>query len=204
MPWVEGVAVCNSLGYHNASPASDIDLLIITRPGTIWLTRLVLAGGMALLGRRPTAEHSADTVCLSFFLSRNQLNLESLQKPGGDPYLVYWVNQLTPLVGRGTIWKEFWTANQWAKQYLPNALPYMNASPWVYQELPSRRGATGSIFEKMAERIQRWRLPESLRQLAASGGTDVVMNENVLKFHTHDRREEYRELWRASLVQQGL
>lgn len=194
IPWVEGIAICNSLGYRNASAQSDIDLLIITRPGAVWLTRLFATGFTALMGARPTHEHMANTVCLSFFVSRDALNFESLKKEQGDPYLTYWMTTLTPVFGRGNVWENFWKENQWVKKTVPNALPYMNSSDWVYRASSSGVFPGIPVGERVSERIQRWRLPATLMAQSHEGNNVVITNE-MLKFHGNDRRDEYRERW---------
>ncbi|HEX9664878.1 MAG TPA: hypothetical protein VGA49_03600, partial [Patescibacteria group bacterium] len=55
LPFVRMIAVCNSLGYGNASDQSDIDFFIITTPGRIWLVRFLSVLIMKILGWRPTA-----------------------------------------------------------------------------------------------------------------------------------------------------
>ncbi len=199
LPWIEGVAVCNSLGYHNATTKSDIDLFVITAPNAIWRTRLFAAGFMALLGERPTHEHAADTICLSFFVSRDAMNLAALQKANGDPYFIFWTTQLLPIFGRGNVWEDFWQANAWVKQTLPNALGYQTKSPNFFRVAKKRLSGSASAFERMAKKIQLRRLPENLRTRAATNN-DVVISDLVLKFHANDRREEYRERWRATLA----
>jgi hypothetical protein len=202
LPWVDGIAACNSLGYRNARAQSDLDLFIIVRPGTIWLVRFLTAGAMAVLRRRPAAKHSADTICLSFFVTRDAMNLEPLATAGGDVYLTYWVTQLTPLFGRGEVWRDFWQANAWVRRYLPNTLGVGEGPTWCYRQErvgPAARWLTRTV-DGWLGRWQRARLPERLRNRAAVGGSDVVVSDQVLKFHDNDRRAYYRDQWQQRVV----
>jgi hypothetical protein len=198
MPTVEGVAVANTAGYRNAQAASDLDFFIITKPGTIWLTRFVLTVLAILSGRRPTPEHSADTLCLSFFVTSDSLDLASLQLKDGDPYLVWWTSQLTPLFGRGEIWSDFLAANQWVKTFLPNCLSYQPNRSWLYQVKyqPNRFIISLlKLWEPMARRWQLQHLPTYLKTKARLGDGGVVINDRVLKFHSNDKRAQFRDRW---------
>lgn len=191
VPGIEGVAACNSLGYRNASERSDLDFFIITSPGSIWFARLFTVLLATMLGRRPSAEHSANTLCLSFFVSRDALDLTSV-KESTDPYLAYWVHTLTPLVGRGSVWQDFARANDWTRALLPHVPIYEEGPSWVYRSLSSRVVPVPHVVEHLAERFQRRRFPASIR---LARGTHVVLNNQMLKFHVHDRREEYAQRW---------
>ncbi|KKU49120.1 hypothetical protein A2936_04785 [Candidatus Uhrbacteria bacterium RIFCSPLOWO2_01_FULL_47_25] len=215
LPWIQGIAACNSLGYRNASAKSDIDFFIITRPGTIWLVRFLTVGFLAIFGLRPRTEKIADTICLSFFVASDAMNLEKLQKPDGDPYLVYWITQLTPLFGRGDIWQKFWEANAWIRKFIPNALPTSGRGTWLYDESLSTLAKVHdrellskySLAAFMNKAVKRWqisRLPQRLRERATVESTDVVVSDQVLKFHDNDRRLEYRERWVAQQKHLGL
>lgn len=242
LPWIEGIAACNSLGYRNASGKSDIDFFIITRPRTIWLVRFLTVGFLAMFGLRPMSEKIADTICLSFFVTSDAMNLVHLQKPECDPYLTYWITQLTPLFGRGDIWQKFWEANAWIRKFVPNALSTTGRGTWPYdeslspltkvhpapQEAPcvntERDVSIGRAAKKpeattvkpwcgvhdrellsdysisvlVNNGVKRWqvsRLPQRLRARITVGGTDVVVSDQVLKFHDNDRRELYRNRW---------
>ena len=42
VPYLRLAAVCNNLSLNNTKPTSDIDLLIITKPGRLFTSRLIL------------------------------------------------------------------------------------------------------------------------------------------------------------------
>lgn len=197
VPGIVGVAACNSLGYRNTRAESDLDFFIITEPGTIWFCRFVGAAMASVLGLRPKAGHHTDGVCLSFWISRDQLCLESLALLGGDPYLTYWTTQLIPLVTRGPIWQEFWAANQWIKKQLPNAKPFARGGAWFerYIERPHPFTPLARRLNELTRDWQQSRFPQTIKTLAASGGNAVVISEHMLKFHDNDQRSAYRDVW---------
>ena len=51
---------------------------------------------------------------------------------------------------------------------------------------------TSSLFpETFYRRLQERRFPDAIKTRLGKD-TTVVANDHILKFHTHDRREEYR------------
>ncbi|MFA5954160.1 MAG: hypothetical protein WC817_01315 [Patescibacteria group bacterium] len=206
LPWVQGVAVCNSLGYQNTRPESDIDFFIITQPNTLWLTRFIVTVVMKLLRQRPAREHTPNALCLSFFVTTSALNLSSLALPGSDPYLTYWLVQLTPLFGRGNIWERFWDANRWVQKSLPNVNGYGVSPHSFYRQRENRKQAGWLVrwCDQQLEKVQRNHFSKAIREGLSREGTAVVASRDVLKFHTDDRRETYRSDWQRLLQERML
>jgi hypothetical protein len=192
-PWVEMVAVGNTLAWWNTRPESDIDLFIVCAPRTVWLTRLCLVTPFAFLGWRP-GPGVQDPLCFSFFVSRNTLDLRPLRLPDEDPYFAYWLRSLVPVFDRGEVYVQLQKANAWAMDEIPNApgrSPHpvcTVASSWLLA--PSWL----AWFEPWVRRLQEGRLPEKIRSMM-NKDTRVVLNDDVLKFHDQDRRAEIRDAW---------
>lgn len=205
LPSVKMVAVCNSLGYFNARLDSDIDLFIIVKPGTIWLTRFWLQSLLKILKARPFDRGKRrDGVCLTFFLSANQLDIKHLSIVEPDVYLHYWSIQLIPIYDAGGYYEKFIQANDyWIKQHLPYYLPY-----YPHQRLkvlPSKWSwlfviLTVPWWEKFLRKVQMKILPDKLRQLAGRDSR-VVLTDNILKFHSEDKRLIYYNLWQSKNYQ---
>lgn len=209
LPFVRAVAVCNSLAYANARLESDLDVVIVGTTGHLWTTRFFTAGLLAVLGLRPTPKQSQDRICLSFFLSRFDVDLSGLLLSSGDPYFAYWLDMLVPVFGD-------------PKQF--DAL--RNANPWFRRQLPNAAGAYGSdrrrVFaspistafqrcfevaiawmEPLLRRVQLGLLPKELSRLL-NIDSRVVANESVLKFHANDRRQFFVDRFRQRLAEEGI
>ncbi len=197
IPWIKMVAIGNMIGANNLKQESDIDLFIITASQRIWLTRFICAGLAALLKLRPTAENFRDKICLSFFVSEGALDLSSL-KLSDDKYLLHWLADLTPVYDRGNTYDKFIAANQWVKESLPNWFEIKTASRQVkaldnvvYSDLVDV--LFGSL-EKSAKNFQLRLLPQNIKAVM-NKDTNVVINDDVLKLHINDRREEYNKIY---------
>jgi len=193
LPSVRLVAVCNSLAVANAEEDSDIDLFVVCRPGTLWLTRLVLAAPLIVLRLRPTPTDQKNKICLSFFLSENALDLTRLHLAGDDPYMRFWTATLLPLYIDNV---------DNARQYLPQVPTGNKRSSIVCLYLPQKRTGIGR-FEKLAKRLQMKQFPESIRSMA-NLDSRVLISDDILKFHVNDRREQYRDRFRERLDSLGV
>lgn len=205
LPSVRLIAVCNSLALSNADAGSDIDLFIVCRPGTLWVTRLIIAGALHLLGLRPTGERHEDTFCLSFFLAENDLDISRLALPGGDVYLPYWIASLVSVYDAGGVLDSFFAANDWIKRHLPGvygpesgsrrSLPPPRWNSWL---LPLLRSG-----ERAACRFQERRFPRDIAALA-NRDSRVVTSAAILKFHVNDRRAVFQKSFEERCRTLGL
>ncbi len=187
IPWVEGVAICNSLGFRNARKEDDIDLFILVAPGRVWLTRFFVTGALALLHQRPTPTRTKDTFCASFFLTSTKSDLQPYLLQNSDPYMYYWIKQLTIVFERRSAFSQFFQQNRLASYHSPHE---KRSTTYTFSSL--------SLFNKLeraAEKWQRGRLPRTLKEQAQDTATGVVLSSTILKFHDKDKRAEYRERW---------
>lgn len=193
LPWVKMVAVCNSLAFSFTNHESDIDLFVVTERGRIWSTRLILAGALALMRARP-GERAKDPVCLSFFVVDDRLDLSSVKIGSSDPYLMFWIATLSPLLDRGDVLAKLRAANGWMRPDVPRAHGVRRARSYatpLVRTLPNIFG-----FERMAERMQRARFPTALRTMM-NADTRVVVTDGMLKFHHNDRRQDILKSYEA-------
>ncbi len=207
LPSVKMVAVCNSLGYYNVREASDIDFFIITAPGRIWLTRFWLQSFIKILKLRPYDKgDKKDTICLTFFLSSDNLNITDIKIDQQDVYLTYWITQLIPIYNQDKIYEKFLKANSWIKNNLPHYLPHnISGDRFVESIIFSKLffPLSLSVFEKVFKRIQLKILPANLKQMV-NKDSRVIMNDKMLKFHGQDdNRLKYKKIWLKKLKQQS-
>lgn len=208
IPGIKLVAVCNSLAMGNVRDASDIDFFIVTAKDRIWLTRLLVTVMTQILGMRRYKSKVNNRVCLSFYITENNLDLEKVALPV-DPYFYYWLASLDPILDN-RCFDGFIGANAWLKRYLPNFFPKMpNTSRriensflsglvdrinsfWFYSFL-------GVWLENLARFIQLKKMSKNKNSLAKADDTRVIISETMLKFHETDRRREFLEKWESKM-----
>lgn len=213
VPFIRMVAVVNTLALSNVRPESDIDLLIITAPRHIWITRLIVTFIVSLLGYRRHGTKVAGRICLSFYATTEGMDFSELQSRHPDTHLAFWTSQTVPLIDDGT-YEKFRTANAWVTRIMPHAWEW----DWKARVLEPNAGLRsikgfyevffstpiGHWFEALARDRQLKRIDRHTESKAKDGTTDVVISEDVLKFHEADRRTEYNEAFAKRCQELGL
>ena len=191
------VCIGNILGANNLKQESDIDFFVITERNRIWLTRFFCVVVAELLRVRPKQNDFKDKICLSFFSDVEKMNFKSLMI-GEDEYLAHWLADLLPVYNKSRTYEEFIDHNNWMRQKLPNWQPTA-VSPRISIE-PSEvfyRDVVDMLIgglEKIAKNIQLKLMPQNIKEVMNSD-TKVVVNDQMLKFHINDRRQEYNDLF---------
>ena len=195
IPGVKMIAISNLIGSHNMRYNSDLDLLIVTSPERIWLTRFWCVAITSLLRMRPTPQKQRDKICLNFFLSEDRLDVSDMLIED-DVYFYYWMAGLLPVYDKDDTFSKFLEANFWVKQRFPNFGWGHNSTKGQIQNSPffPLREMLEIILgrgEKMYKYIQLKFLSPELKELM-NRDTRVVINDRMLKLHAHDRREEFK------------
>ncbi len=199
VPYLKLVAVVNTLAIDNARPESDIDFLIITQPGRIWIARLMVTGLVEMLGYRRQGDKISNRICLSFYVTDDAMEMKKFAY-ADDHHLAFWTTQAVPMMDDGTYLKYADANRVWTSR-LPNAWTW----PWESRPLkPNKllRGiknfygrifgtAAGGYLEAWARDFQMQRMEKNINSRAKEGTTDVIISEEALKFHEADRRTEY-------------
>jgi len=123
MPTVSAVFVTGGLAVGNVKKEDDIDFLIVTKPGWLWSTRLVLVIFSKLLGRythkrvrrEDATAADANTWCLNMWLDETVLALPKVQC---NLYTAHEVIQATCLIDKAHIADRFLSDNGWIKKYM--------------------------------------------------------------------------------------
>lgn len=193
VPGVRAIAAVNTMSWWQTNTQSDIDLFIIVKPGTIWLTRLLVVTPFALLKKRPGASNQRDPFCFTFFVSELAVGLKKMCVPGFDPYMNYWVGAVVPVYSQEKQWQHYYQTNEWVRENLPNIYPRAPHSqlvsngwfkwPWSF-----------AFLDNLARGVQNKRFPEKIMRMK-NQDTRVVINNDVLKFHVDDPRQDFKRRW---------
>ncbi len=160
LPWVRMVTVTGALAVDNVEPEADIDFLIVTEPGRLWLCRLSVIALVRLAARR------GDLVCPNYFLSRRALTLWER-----NLFTARELAQMVPLAGM-EVYHEMRNLNQWAECFLPNAA---GAPPAGVRAAASPRPALSRLSEAalgrgMGEWADGWEMARKVRKFRTQHG----------------------------------
>ncbi len=199
-PFVDAIYLANSMTFNALHANSDIDLFVITQERRVWLARFFMTLMMCVYSIKRSGKITKNRFCLSFFVDRNNQNLESLLLHKRDIYLPYWIAHLVPIYLHR--WALIYSQNLWIQNYLPHWSPQQYISLGIHPSL-----GTG-LFRKIIEICFYWWIGDffeyciqklwSLRicyliTKKPELHRGVLYTESILKFH-NDKRNQYSEL----------
>jgi len=166
LPFVRMVAVTGSLAWHNVDDGGDIDYLIVTKPGRLWVCRWLIAAlrRAALLDGVP--------LCPNYVISTRAVALADR-----NLYTAYEVARMTPIAGL-RMYRRLRRANPWVEAYLPNAVSAPRAPEHVVLHSPDRPSTGRARLARLTQRIldsplgallERWEMKYRIRKLLKLG-----------------------------------
>lgn len=202
LPFIKMVALCNSIGYFNLNKESDIDLFIIVKDKYIWLSRFLITLIVQLSGTRRHGKKIEDRICLSFYITDNNLNIQNLQYEN-DIYFYYWTMHLMPIFGYST-YIDFMKNNLWLKDRILNFEKNDIVDSFVVLDSKFSKNFRillekilnnflGLFLNKILKSLQLMKM--SSKRSIAHDEKDVIISDNILKFHENDRRKYYRDIF---------
>lgn len=114
IPYVRMVALTGSLAMKNGDAGSDWDMLIVLRPGHIWMGRTLVTGLLHLTGKRRHGKHIRDRACLNYWITSDSLEIVTKDLFSSNEYFF-----LVPLFGTEEF-RKFQLKNLWIKKFRPN------------------------------------------------------------------------------------
>ncbi len=179
IPFVRGVALGGSQAMGLQKEGSDIDLLIITDPQYIWLTRTLVTAFFQLLGKRRYGIHIKNRFCLNHYLAgpKKLSDFKNL-------YTAYEYLRLRTLVGPHSVW-QFKKANEnWLRFFFPNnvLLEPDNINQNQFQNIFET--LLNNNFGLALERfLKTWQLPKIKQEKF------IVVEEDELSFHPESKQQ---------------
>lgn len=210
VPFLRYAAVCNTVAMGLPRESSDIDVFLIAAPNRLWFVRFFTHAALFVNNLARHGLDAPDRLCLSFSVSERALDLNHLRKQSSDPYFSIWLLTLFPLFEMPGVSKKFQEANTWAVQDFPDRsvrLPV--SSQTATQSVVAKyfekifSGSFGNAFEQVLKNAQRKKIMSHKQSRVHLGGTDVVVTDDVLKFHEEDRRDAIAAAFLARTEEYG-
>jgi hypothetical protein len=192
IPFVRMVGLTGALSMYNPdSPEDDLDYMLVTAEGRVWMARL-FAIVLVYIGRLRGV-----TICPNYVLAENALEQN---KP--DLYIAHEITQVIPVYGVD-LYQRMRLVNPWTVRHLPNA-----AAPFYHntERQPGRlwgafkRGLEFALGGKLGDALEAWERRRKLKRfessLKTSGGAAELDNQRVKgHFNDHGQRvlDEYHD-----------
>lgn len=197
IPTVQLIGVSGSVAVSNADESDDIDLFVITKAHTLWLTRFFLLMMLTLFGvRRKRKEHNEqDMFCINFLIDEQNL---TFLPDKHDIYTAHEIVQMNPLFERNNTYQKFLLANKWVTKIMPNCLEKKLSK----QKYPGRDELQRNTllhvisFERLLRTLQLWYMRKHR--------TTEIVSDTFAAFHPIDYRGKIGELYKNRLKKFGL
>jgi hypothetical protein len=188
------VALTGSSAMQNGDDAADLDFLLVTAPGRLWLAR-----AFAILVGRWTALRG-HILCPNVIISERALTWAQQ-----DIYAAHELTQIVPLAGMQT-YSRLRELNSWADALLPNASGAPSGTTTPEKPYAFQRTLERALNGQLGLRAETWEMRRKVsrltRQASTTGETAFTADICQGNFHEHGRRT--REAFRDRLVALGL
>jgi hypothetical protein len=194
LPFVRMVAVTGALAVDNVEPGADIDYLIVTKPGRLWLCR-----GLIITVVRLAARHN-QIVCPNYLLSERALEI-----PERTLYTAHELAQMIPIAGL-PIYRRMRRINAWMASFLPNARSMPRAITTEHSVVrPARALAEAMLSTPAGGWIERWEMERKIHKLAARAASsgEVAFCADWCKGHFAGHGQRTLEAYAARLHAYG-
>jgi hypothetical protein len=194
LPYVRMVAVTGALAVDNIAERPDIDLMIVARPGRVWLCR------RSIIVNVRAARLFGDDLCPNYILSEDNLHLDQR-----DFFTAHELAQMVPLHGT-YVYHRLLHANPWANGYLPQAFSTLPQAQPRQRISPVRSGVEALFRHRAFDGWERWELQRLQAKLRPSIGdaAEVVCSPAQCKGHTGFHRQSVMARYRNRLQELGL
>lgn len=166
LPFVRMVAVTGALASDNVEQGSDLDFLIVTGRGWLWLCRAAILA----VNRVAKLFGLEAELCPNYLITEDFLSL-----PDTDLFTAQELTRMIPISGL-SVYNEMRAANTWSAQFLPNAA---NAPRHI-----TGADRPPSVLKNAAEAILNW-LPLGWLE-------HWEMTRKIVKFSHQDMNAETR------------
>jgi hypothetical protein len=154
IPSIKMIAVTGSLAMENAEDKSDIDLMIITKSGALWSTRLFVYFVIYLFGiqkRNPGDKIQEDKLCLNMWMDENDLIWRSPR----NIYTAHEIAQIMPLANKDRTYEKFLFRNKWVLNFWPNSVKIENLRYLTRDTVKIKKSRIGeNLLEKIVFKLQ--------------------------------------------------
>lgn len=198
LPFVRMVALTGALAMRNpVSTDDDLDYLIVTRPGRVWLARL--ASVMLVRAVRLTGTE----ICPNFVLAE-----DALAQNRRDVYIAHEVAQAVPFFG-AALYDRLRAENRWADSHLPNAAgaPHPGEVRGLGRAGVSiKRALEWALGGRLGDRIEAWEKARKVRRFEAMRQAESAarVDDSQVKGHFNDHGGNVLAQYRRRLTAYGL
>jgi glycosyltransferase involved in cell wall biosynthesis len=190
-PFVRMLAFSGATAHRNMSNGEDLDLFVVVESGKLWSTFLTAIIWAKLRGLR-------QRFCMNYLISDAVLPLAET-----DPFTAQQMASLKPFYGK-LCYDRFIESNPFVRRSFPNFAAERNRA--FYPEIATTRSKRVlewalkcgpiQLFERVSRLALGWHLGRKVRDAAAAGDCDALIEPERLKLHLHSHKKSMLEEFR--------
>jgi len=199
LPFVRMVGLTGALAIRNAYDGDDIDYMLITVPGRVWMARALAIGIVR------AARLQGVIVCPNYVVAD-----DALEQSRRDLFIAHELAQMIPLYGHDLYWRLRQT-NPWAEAHLPNA----GAALYATDEQSLGRGwetikrvGEAALGGRLGNALETWEHQRKVRRFAKKMRQQqehaAQIDRTQVKGHFSDHGSRILRKYQARLRQHGL
>lgn len=174
IPTIKMIGVTGSLAMKNSNEEGDIDLIIVTKSGKLWTSRLIVYMLTKLFGIKTRVQgdkNQKDRLCLNIWMDERDLKWKRSDR---NIYTAHEIAQIITLVNKDNTFEKFIWENSWILEFWPKAIPVEKPKNYETNNKTNKRG--------IVERFTYW-----LQYSYMKGNiTREVVTQTRALFHPHD------------------
>lgn len=184
IPTIELIGLSGKLSLGVSQKDDDIDLFVVTKKGTLWLTRFFILAFLAFIGlrREPQGKETKNKICVNMFVDTTKLTVPEKER---DLFSAHEVSQLVPLVSKNQMYEKFLSSNLWVKNYLPNSFTTTLPKPSI------NKPVSYPLIERIAYVLQKMYMDKKT--------THEKISPSYVRFHPNDARAWILKDYRTNL-----
>jgi hypothetical protein len=195
IPTISFIGLSGGAAMGNVKEGDDVDLFIITKKNTLFMTRFWVLALLEAIGlrrkRHENGSSAANKICVNLLIDELALAWPSRKH---DLYTAHEIVQVKPLFERRGMYKKFLASNNWVNKFFPN----------VFTDVSFRQGfASGNNFYTLKALNAILSLPPVplivrmiQKKVMKRNQTRETITDTILAFHPHDYRKETLDLLR--------
>ena len=161
LPFVRMLAVTGALAVDNVERGTDLDYLIVTEPGYLWICR---AWSIALV--RLAAQQGV-ALCPNYFISEQALVFKEQ-----NLYTAHELIQMVPIFGQ-PIYETIRRVNSWSHFFLPNAAGPPAGNVFAQSgEYTMKDWIEKPFRNSLGNQLERWEMNRKIRKFTRINGSE--------------------------------
>jgi predicted nucleotidyltransferase len=183
IPSILFIGISGSIAMNNPQQDDDIDLFIITKKNTLFLTRFWIQAVLEFmfLRRKRTDITAPDKICVNLLIDETQMHWPARKH---DLYTAHEIIHVQPLFERNDSYSAFLSANAWAYKYFPNVTKNV-----AWKTIGRRKYLSLAAIQKIMEVLSFEKFLRSLQiSLMRGHKTTEEVTKTKLALHPNNYR----------------